>query len=71
MQKFLSLGNECVKIQETVDASQGMFTMNCEFFLSRVCLLRLPLAIDCLSCSLLLCCSCLDVGSRSHIFSGS
>jgi hypothetical protein len=25
MQKFLSLGAECVKIQETADASQGMF----------------------------------------------
>jgi hypothetical protein len=24
MQKFLSLGAECVKIQETADASQGM-----------------------------------------------
>jgi hypothetical protein len=24
MQKFLSLGAECVKIQETVDASQGI-----------------------------------------------
>jgi hypothetical protein len=24
MQKFLSLGVECVKIQETVDASQGI-----------------------------------------------
>jgi hypothetical protein len=33
MQKFLSLGNECVKIQEMVDASQGMFTMNFDFFL--------------------------------------
>jgi hypothetical protein len=48
MQKFLSLGNECVRIQETADASQGMLTMNCEFFLSRVCLPRLPLAIECL-----------------------
>jgi hypothetical protein len=48
MQKFLSLGNECVRIQETVDASQGMLTMNCEFFLSRVCLPHLPLAIECL-----------------------
>jgi hypothetical protein len=48
MQKFLSLGNECVKIQETVDTSQGMFTMICEFFLSRVYFFRLPLAIECL-----------------------
>jgi hypothetical protein len=51
MLKFLSLGNECVKIQETTGASQGMFTMICEFFLSRVCLFRLPLAIDCLLAS--------------------
>jgi hypothetical protein len=27
MQKFLSLGAECVKIQETADASQGFSTM--------------------------------------------
>jgi hypothetical protein len=27
MQKFLSLGAECVKIQETVDASQGISLM--------------------------------------------
>jgi hypothetical protein len=38
MQKFLSLGNEYVKIQEMIDASQGMFTMNFEFFLSHVLL---------------------------------
>jgi hypothetical protein len=25
MQRFLSLGAECVKIQETADASQGLF----------------------------------------------
>jgi hypothetical protein len=25
MQKFLSLGAKCVKIQETADASQGIF----------------------------------------------
>jgi hypothetical protein len=37
MQKFLPLGDECVKIQETANASQGMFAMICEFFLSRVC----------------------------------
>jgi hypothetical protein len=48
MQKFLSLGNECVKIQETADASQGMFTMVCAFFFSHVCSFCLPLAIDCL-----------------------
>jgi hypothetical protein len=27
MQKFLSVGAECVKIQETVDACQGFFTV--------------------------------------------
>jgi hypothetical protein len=48
MQKFFSLGDECVKIQETVDATQGMFTMICEFFLSRICFFHLPLAIECL-----------------------
>jgi hypothetical protein len=50
MQKFLSLSleNECVKIQETADASQGMFTMVCAFFFSCVCLFRVPLAIGCL-----------------------
>jgi hypothetical protein len=41
MQKFLSLGNECVKIQETADASQGMFTMILRV-LSLACLLVLP-----------------------------
>jgi hypothetical protein len=48
MQKFLSLGDECVKIQETADASQGMFAMICEFFLSRIYFFRPPLAIECL-----------------------
>jgi hypothetical protein len=27
MQKFLSLGAECIKIQETANASQGIFLM--------------------------------------------
>jgi hypothetical protein len=31
MQRFLSLGAECVKIQETANASQGFF--HCTFFL--------------------------------------
>jgi hypothetical protein len=46
MQKFLSLGDECVKIQETADASQGMLAVICEFFLSCICFFRLPLAIE-------------------------
>jgi hypothetical protein len=46
MQKFLSLGDECVKIQETTDASQGILAMLCEFFLSCICFFRLPLAIE-------------------------
>jgi hypothetical protein len=48
MQKFFSHGNECVKIKETANASQGIFAMICEFFLSHVCFFRLPLAIECL-----------------------
>jgi hypothetical protein len=31
MQKFLSLGTECVKIQETADASQGIFLCACDY----------------------------------------
>jgi hypothetical protein len=46
MQKFLSLGDECVKIQETADASQGMLAMFCEFFLSCICFFCLPIAIE-------------------------
>jgi hypothetical protein len=46
MQKFLYLGDECVKIQETADASQGMLATLCEFFLSCICFFRLPLAIE-------------------------
>jgi hypothetical protein len=30
MQKFLSLGAECVKIHETADASQGMSLVLCD-----------------------------------------
>jgi hypothetical protein len=32
MQKFLSLSAECVKIQETADASQGFFCCACDFY---------------------------------------
>jgi hypothetical protein len=46
MQKFLSLGDECVKIQETADASQGMLSMICEFFPSCICSFHLPLVIE-------------------------
>jgi hypothetical protein len=46
MQKFLSLGDECVKIQQIADASQGMLATLCEFFPSCICFFRLPLAIE-------------------------
>jgi septal ring factor EnvC (AmiA/AmiB activator) len=46
MQKFLFVGDECVKIQETADASQGMLAMFCKFFLSCICFFCLPLAIE-------------------------
>jgi hypothetical protein len=38
IQKFLSLGNECVKIQETADASQGMFIIISNSLILRYCL---------------------------------
>jgi hypothetical protein len=38
MQKFLSLGAECVKIQETVEASQGFFHCACDFYFYLTCL---------------------------------
>jgi hypothetical protein len=69
MQKFLSLGAECVKIQETADASQGI---------SLVLVILALLLFDLLSPMLLWVSdvfsftrSCLGHGSCSHISSGS
>jgi hypothetical protein len=47
MQKFLSLGNECVKIQETADASQGMFIIISNSLLLRSCLFCFLLVTEC------------------------
>jgi septal ring factor EnvC (AmiA/AmiB activator) len=38
MQKFLSLGAEGIKIQETADASQGFFHCACDFYFHLTCL---------------------------------
>jgi hypothetical protein len=42
MQKFLSLGAECVRIQESADASQGMSIVFCGFLLLYPCLFVSP-----------------------------
>jgi hypothetical protein len=47
MQKFLSLGNECVKIQETADASQGMFIIISNSLLLHSCLFCFLLVTEC------------------------
>jgi hypothetical protein len=48
MQRFLSLGAECVKIQETADASQGFFVVPFSFcfFLFHLLGLMLLIATD-------------------------
>jgi hypothetical protein len=38
MQKFLSLGAECVKIWETANVSQGFFHCACDFYFHLTCL---------------------------------
>jgi hypothetical protein len=38
MQKFLSLGAKCIKIQETADASQGFSHCACLFYFYLTCL---------------------------------
>jgi hypothetical protein len=42
MQKFLSLGAECVWIQESADASQGMSIVIRSFFLLHPCSFVFP-----------------------------
>jgi hypothetical protein len=42
MQKFLSLGAECVRIQESADASQGMSIVIRGFLLLYPCLFVFP-----------------------------
>jgi hypothetical protein len=42
MQKFLSLGAECIGIQESADASQGMPIVSCCFLLLYPCLFVFP-----------------------------
>jgi hypothetical protein len=46
MQRFLSLGAKCVKIQETADASKGFFIALFTFSLFLFCLLVLMLLMD-------------------------
>jgi hypothetical protein len=69
MQKFLSLGAECVKIQETADASQGFSAVLVIFALLLVDLLA-PILLQ-VSDVFSFARSCLAHGSSSHISSGS
>jgi hypothetical protein len=53
MQKFLSLGAECVKIQETADASQGIFLCDCDYLTCfHPCFYRLVMSFSLLATAL-------------------
>jgi hypothetical protein len=54
MQKFLSLGAECVKIQETADASQGISLVLVIFDLLSPCFYRLVMSFSSLAAALVM-----------------
>jgi hypothetical protein len=55
MHKFLSLGSKCVKIQETSDASQGIFLCACDYLTCfHPCFYRLVMSLSLLAAALVM-----------------